>query len=312
MLREKYTYIKTRRNGSKIYQAGDGSHFAKAWLHEAVSQEADLYQKLGKYGIKLPTVISVQTIMMEQSFWEKTFADLFTESYSQVNIIQEEIFDNFIVMNQSHLDSQIKLIGENITDKKFASFDHLAEENRIDPDLIKKAYEKIMNVVQSMPMTRNHWDYNPYNIFPEWVIDLEDWFLWPIGYDTITSLTQNYRFPDEGDYELHRQHSFSLPQIVSFLTRLSDNAIKINFLDKDLFAALFLMRWAFVTAWSSRAPKSQAYRYELFQTLLEKFLAWEDLLHFFLSTYHKLSKNIDSLVSQQLMDWKNKVISTGE
>jgi Ser/Thr protein kinase RdoA (MazF antagonist) len=67
----------------------------------------------------------------------------------------------------------------------------------IEKSLIDDCIKKIESITKTLPIVWNHGDHNPYNIFTDGLIDLEDSFDGPLGYDTITALTQNFRFPTE-------------------------------------------------------------------------------------------------------------------
>jgi 5-methylthioribose kinase len=96
----------------------------------------------------------------------------------------------------------------------------------LEHDLAEKLIEKINQDISIVKSAWNHGDHNQYNIFDNGVIDLEDSFYGPIGYDTITSLTQNFWFPDSRKSEigeLTRQHSFTKEQLQTYLTSIQNN-----------------------------------------------------------------------------------------
>jgi hypothetical protein len=77
-----------------------------------------------------------------------------------------------------------------------------------------------------------------------------------LGYDTVTSLTQNFWFPIS-DAELTQEHRFNDEQIEEFL-----NATQDILHDPHVFGALFFMRAIFVTVGSDSTPLLETYRYQ--------------------------------------------------
>lgn len=289
-----YHIVKHRRNWSTIYRCNHYTHYMKVWPKDEIEKEVALYEKLKAAGIPLPSLLWFEIHeddlgwMKEEAIPGLLYAELFTESYDKHWFVEESILETFIQYQHNHLTGQAQTIWDtSIVADAFSKYEFLYSEWQIDHTLVEACISKIKHDTESEPQGWNHWDHNAYNIFENGVIDLEDSFYGALGYDTITAITQNYRFPyPNGEpWELTRQHVFSKEQILHYLETLSKHDIGINYMESATFGALFLMRGIFVTVQSDSFPLLKTYRYKRLQDAMEAYLNWENMIEYFLKNY---------------------------
>lgn len=288
MLQE-YHLIKHRRNWSTIYQCKHHTHYMKVWDQQMIQSEVDMYNLIQQYWFPLPKLLEYNieqddiSYMKEESLDWNLFADVFTLDCDQYWEIQKNHFDSFCLYQKNHLFFQLQTIDKNIAEWWFRRFECLYEEWKISIEIIDKVIDKINNIISKLPKVWNHGDHNPYNIFTDWLIDLEDCFNGPLWYDTITALTQNFRFPMRW-WELNQQHSFTEPQIYRYLKYCTRK--EIDLLDNDIFATLFILRWIFVTVKTLDFPLLHDFRYKRLEKVMKLYLDWSsDILGYFIQYY---------------------------
>jgi len=114
-----------------------------------------------------------------------------------------------------------------------------------------------------------HGDFNPFNLFPKGVIDFEDHFFGPEGYDIVTSIIHATWFPRSGDFEKSRAYHLDHKQAKEVLRVAS------TVFDRDLeqtFGPLVFLRSSWHVAGMQQWPKLQHWRYRRFEQLLKLFL----------------------------------------
>ena len=254
-----------------------------------IQSEVDMYSIVHQYWFPLPTLLEYNiehddiSYMKEESLEGNLFADVFTDDCEQCWEIRKNHFDSFCLYQKNHLYFQLQTQDKALAQTFFDKFEDLYEEGEIDHNIIDQLKEKIVRVTATLPVVRNHGDHNPYNIFTDGLIDLEDSFDGPLWYDTITALTQNYWFPTQGG-ELNQQHAFTEGQINRYLKYCSRK--EIDFMDNDIFAALFIMRWIFATVKTVNFPWLYQFRYKkLLQTITEYLNGNQNMIHYFITHY---------------------------
>lgn len=283
-----YEFVKHRRNGSTIYRCKEYTHYMKVGPWEEIQQEVRLYELLLSYDVPMPKLLGYEMMtdglwrMKEESLKGKLYSEIFTESCDTHGFVEDSILDQFITYQKKHLVAQRNTIGKKVVDRAFDCHHHLHTEWFMESDKAHALMQKIDGIGVNVPHGRNHGDHNAYNIFQDGLIDLEDSFEWYLWYDTVTAITQNYRFPASWA-ELCRQHAFTEKQMRHYLTQLSTD--DMSFLDSDTFGLLFLMRWIFCTVETQDAPMLQAYRYKRLHDAIDALFAGENMLEFFVKSY---------------------------
>ena len=289
MLTSQHNIIKHRRNWSIIYSCPEYTHYLKVGTSEQIESEVNLYQSAKSLGFSLPDLLWYEIETNDISWMKESvmawllYSDIFTNDCDINWQISNDHFMKFCTYQKKHLACQESSVGCNFITWWFKKQrDALRWEWCINHSIINELDHKIWVISESIPTVWNHGDHNPYNIFEEWFIDLEDSFMGPLWYDTITSLTQNFRFPIAGG-ELCQQHRFSTQQIREYIDIVLWDHLYLK--NKDIFGALFIMRGIFVTVWSHAFPILQQFRYSRLWEAIEYFLQWWDMIEYFIDHY---------------------------
>lgn len=286
---EWYELIKKRRDWSSIYRSINKDHFLKIWPKEVIQHEKRLYENLGAF-INVPKVLSYEeelwiANMCESSVWDRIWKDIFSESIDTNGVIPHEVFNTFAKQVSEFLDCTIHMWSEQIKwfDVWWEPFSEIAKEDRIDKEFVEKIHIKVESILNSLPTVWCHWDFNAHNFSPWWIFDLEDSHMWPYWYDLFSCFTHIYRFPIWNHAERNRTYTFTKDQLDGALKL---NSKHLNFLNKEVFWALFLLRWAWACQKMSERPFLASYRYKKFISLSNKFLMWEDIYDEVLNTFN--------------------------
>ena len=69
--------------------------------------------------------------------------------------------------------------------------------------------DSVHNFLDRVPFVWTHGDLTPFNICERGIIDFEDSFMGPLGYDLVTLVSFHFWFPIEGAGPLVRYYDFS-------------------------------------------------------------------------------------------------------
>jgi len=109
-------------------------------------------------------------------------------------------------------------------------------------------------------------DFNPHNLFPEGVIDFEETYYGPAGYDLVTNIFSNTYFPETTGYEWIRLYSLTPEQKDIYYKRLDRIYTEAGLPAISDFCEHFeFLRAVWLTMRNHKTPKLQQWRYELFK-----------------------------------------------
>ncbi len=286
-----YEFIHTRRDGSDLYRSQDNKSFMKIWDHDAITHEYDLYSLLQINNVRVPKIMKFDKIssdtsrLIEMSLWDKSFKDLIMENTSDSDIVVPwKIFDKLIESAEKFLNEKRKIDILSLTSQSLNDpFQEVINEWLFDSWYIKEVQQKMEDWMRNVPKIWCHWDYTIFNIFPEWVIDLEDSRSHYFGYDIVSLLTHTYRFPTHQEAERIRLSTFSSEQVEKGLSKLLDTE---DFYTDDVFAGLFLLRWFWAVQRMQKTPLLQTFRKNLLKKVGDIYLSWWDVKKFVLDTFN--------------------------
>ena len=135
---------------------------------------------------------------------------------------------------------------------------------------LKHAYQKTVKHLSGFPFVITHGDFTPFNIFPKGVIDFEDTFMGPAGYD-VGSVSELYKwFPTSRRYEFYRHYQFTRAQRTRYLYDM-DSIYTEHGLPKisDYLGDFNFAKGVWFAVRMQRLPKLQQFRYKLLKSLLK-------------------------------------------
>jgi hypothetical protein len=178
----------------------------------------------------------------------------------------------FVDVCAKFLKVQVKTLT---SEKNWQEFEHgfnldLIYEELPDCKLqIEKKWKQVRDNLNVFPFAIAHGDFTTHNIYPTGIIDLEDSFSAPFGYDIGAIVRMSEWFPESKDYEVFRLYNFSEQQMINFREVMDEICIKHNlpkisdYIDDFNFA-----KGVWFAVRMDRTPKLRQFRYNLLKKLI--------------------------------------------
>ncbi len=208
-----------------------------------------------------------QKYFIESSLGEKHLGELFADDIELHGAIGEGLFESLVSVAEKFSEAQLTTLVEERNFDDFARgiwIDRLCEEMPAHASKLKERFEEVKRNTHSIPFVVTHGDFNPNNLYPTGVIDLEDSFHAPYGYDLISAITHIDSFPDSHEFEYFAKYRFTPDQVRHYLGRLdrisvANNLPKLSTLLEDFS----FCRAVWLAADIPATPKLQQFRYQL-------------------------------------------------
>jgi Phosphotransferase enzyme family len=245
-----------------------------------IQRDISFHKQMAAYGFPVARIVLQGAYrdfgyFIEESLGEKHFGELFAEDVMQYGKISDRSFGRFLHITQVFAQAQLKTRAERST-PTFAHNIHLAallEELPQDAARIQARFAQAMERLIAFPCVLTHGDFNPHNLYPAGVIDLEASFYGPAGYDLATNIVHINNYPTSSDYEFFQGYYFTEEQ-----QRQYCNTVDALYTGQGLAPlSAYLEDFAFCRAvWLAVRmgpwPKIQQFRYDL---LRQKFLLYD-------------------------------------
>jgi len=215
---KKFELVKIQRDGvSAIYKRGDV--FVRMGKSDRIRRDITLHKEMLSGGFPLANIIEEgetngMTYFMEESLGDKNFSALFTESLENNIHPSDEVFEKFLSVVERFLRAQVATTSErNFTEvEEGVMLNIICDELPEDAEQIRSRFKEAVTALQNVPFVVSHGDFNPHNIHERGVIDLEDSFHAPAGYDAVCAIEHIEFFPLEEGYEFQATYRFSEEQ----------------------------------------------------------------------------------------------------
>lgn len=282
-----FSYLDDQRNGLKLYVNKDHSQYLRLGGTEIIDKEVAQHHHLIDGGFPVAKIIKIDkwqnlSYWVEESLGEKHLADIFAYECKVGGDITEKTFQLFLTIVEKFKAAQLKTLKTPINwDKvyKGVGFGGVLKELPQYKIELETIWADICKKLENFPTTYCHGDFTSHNIMPLGVIDHEDHFEGPFGYDLITAITPAYWFPPDQSYgSFARRYQFSPTQKEEYFNRL--NVFQYGgkqFSLKDYFSPLFFLKATWWSVRNYKNPKIQEWRYQKYIYLLEKYLEQSDL-----------------------------------
>lgn len=218
---------------------------------------------------------------VEEKIKGERLSDLLQTEYKKQQSISAQSFSQLQTITHQYLSTQLKKTPRTSLSANVANgmhFTDLLEELPKQSDQLQSAWEQFLQHTAILPIVFTHGDFNPFNLFPNTVIDLGSSFLGPVGYDVVSNIFHVYNFPFSGEFEVKRLFDFSPEQISGYLQYFDQVFLEhglpalTKFLNDFIFAR---MVWS--AARMHRMPRLQSWRYELITRAVTDYLQGKDL-----------------------------------
>ena len=259
-----------QRTGTLIYRARD--RYLRLGEKSVIAKDVETHKKMEGLGFPVAAIIGSGTLgtqdyFIERSVGERRFRDLFEGDMQKHGAISHEHFSQFVDITERYLMAQAKAIvapdPTSFTDG--IHLDILREELPQYAHSLKDKVGRILHKLSAFPFVLTHGDFNPANMYPLGIIDLEDSFSAPFGFDAVSAVSTIECFPDSPEYEFYARYRFTPEQKRAYLEMCD----KVSTAAGYPAVSLYYDDFAFCRAvWSlvrmHKWPKLQAWRYNNF------------------------------------------------
>lgn len=268
--------VAIQRGGSSAVYRGSGVYL-RLGTRERLEHLRKAHREF-EHGFPVPPIIKEGEFQgmfyfIEESIGEKKLGELFKEDWAKRGTVSDEHFEQFIATTETYTKAQLTDGVRPDAENTLAHGVHLeivSEELPEHAARIRERFAKALERMVVMPLVITHGDYNPQNVFAKGVIDLEDVFVAPAGYDQISGITTIDFFPD-GDYEYVARYRFSELQKQRYLDRIDSVFVSLGSPSvSGIFEDLSFLRALWTAARMHKWPKIQKWRYDL---LVSKYLS---------------------------------------
>ena len=228
---KEWTYIKDRLlDRGQVYRRFDSSQYLRTGTIEEINAEVGFVRNLRQRGFPVPEVLGQGEInglgyYTERSVGKVSLGEHFQSEYVSQGKVSDTTFTAYCEMTCKFLAAQLdpanRINGESDLRKGIHLANVLEENPDIDADQIERYVTKIEDKLQIPPLTLTHGDLSPFNMFEEGIIDFEHKFIAPVGYDVLTSATDQRFWNYTGvDGKTQLEYDLSAGQIAYYLDRI--------------------------------------------------------------------------------------------
>ena len=268
-----YQLVARQRSDAAVYK-GDETYLR---IGEAgfVNEKLAVHKKMEQEGFPVPQLLregayGERKYFLEASLGDKRLTDLFAEDVQAAGKISDLHFDQFLRVSLMFLDAQLRT---DPCDRDAVAFGRAIHLETLMDELpeyasrIQKRFNETVSRTSRLPSVITHGDFNPANMYPTGVIDFEDSFHGPVGYDMITALTTIDWFPQEEGFEYRARYLFSDTQKDAYLKACNERFVAAGLPAlSDFFNGFAFARALWMVARMQQWPKIQKWRYHRFIT----------------------------------------------
>ncbi len=212
-----------------VYRSPDGSLYLRTGSEAAIRAEAEFAEAAWREGFPVPEVTDVGVFatglgyFVETSAGEEDFGRLLGREFAGAGRISDALFEAYRGVTLRFLAAQLKPSCRQPGPSKLREGVRLGNVLRENPDLpedlFERAVAKAEERTRDLPLVLTHGDLTPFNVLPVGVIDFEERFVAPAGYDAITCVTfqQFWDHPLPDGSGTMRSYDFSRTQIDGYL-----------------------------------------------------------------------------------------------
>lgn len=251
-----------QRGGAAVYR-GKGDYL-RIGPKESIEHDLALHREMEKARFPVPAILmdgeaQGQRYFVESSAGSRSFRAVFQDDIDAHSVIAEDHFDAFVGLVKKLHDAQKKHAKGPWDREEFAAgirLSELCKELPVHAEAIRKRFDTAMKRLSSLPRALTHGDCNPANMYERGIIDLEDSFYGPLGYDAASALETIEWSPELRSYEFFAQYRFSDAQKSAY--KKTFRAIAKHFADFAFCRAVWLCSG--MGEW----PRIQQWRFEKF------------------------------------------------
>lgn len=266
-----FDLVTIQRGGATGVYKGNGEYL-RIGEPAPIKRHLEVHKMMEAAGYPVPRLLAEgehdrRAYFIEKLIGEKRLNDLFAEDTKAYGAISEEHFRDLLHLVEQFADAQIRTETSPGPMSDLASGIYIEELCKELPEYAEKLRNRFQSVYERLstfPFVLSHGDFNPRNLFPEGIIDLEDFFQAPFGYDLVTALVHVDLHPDDASYEFHARYGYTKEQKKRYFVLLDRIAAKYHLPAISTYAADFAFcRAVWSTVRMHEWPKIQKWRYDL-------------------------------------------------
>ncbi len=221
---QRYTLLGIQRGGASVYR-GDAGAYLRLGKPESIARDLGLHRAMVHAKYPVAPIISEGELgnlsyFVEKSLGSRSFRVVFQEDIDTVRAISKPHFDAFTAVMKKLYVAQVRVSENDWHVEEFAEgikLPLLCRELPQHASLLRKRFSEACDRLQELKGTLTHGDCNPANIYEGGIIDLEDSFHAPLGYDIVSALISIEWSPKTREFEFFAQYRFSHEQREQYL-----------------------------------------------------------------------------------------------
>ncbi len=264
-----------RSGNSAIYK--DNINYLRIGAPEKIDKDLSFHKKMEAFGFPIAKLrgegdYQGMRYFIEKSLGDEHFGQILKRETQALGHVSDESFEIFLNILIKFGAAQIKTISSDQDWESFRNGIHLDIICRELPeyaDRIVARYKQSEERLKAFPFGIMHGDFTPFNIYPKGVIDLEDSFVGPLGYDLGSFVEIQNWFPETSDDEFHRVYKFTPEQRAKLISSIDDLYVNAGLAKISDYTEDFnLTKGIWFTVRMQSLPKLQQFRYELIKQLI--------------------------------------------
>lgn len=268
---KKFTLLGSQRSGAFVYRGTDS--YLRIGEMAAIAHDLAQHREMERSKYPVARILSEGELdgkmyFIEESLGPASFRALFGEDYARSGSVTSGHFEAFTGIAKKLYAAQLKSkrdtwdVGEFAAGANVTKF---ARELPVYREEIEAKFVEKAERLKKLPGALLHGDCNAANMYEGGIIDLEDSFYGPIGYDQISALMSIEWSPDTRNYEFYAQYTFSDDQRLAYLKALNAVGKKAGITDLGKYADdLAFCRAVWLCSGMREWPRIQQWRYEKF------------------------------------------------
>lgn len=259
---ERFELLGLQKGGSAVYRGE--KNYLRIGPKEGIAADRLIHQAMEKAKFPVARILSEGELnshgyFVEESLGERSFRAAFQEDMEARSRINDAHFTAFLALMKKFYSAQKKSAKGDWDTDEFAAgirLPELCRELPVHADAIRERFAVAIERLKPLPRALTHGDCNPANLYERGVIDLEDSFYGPLGYDIISALVTIEWAPEVKTHEFYAQYRFAPEQKAAYLKQFRQIA--------PHFDDLAFCRAAWLSSGMGEWPRLQQWRFEKF------------------------------------------------
>ncbi len=263
-----FDLLGTQRSGAAVYRGQ--SEFLRIGEKSNITRDLALHHEMEKAHYPVAEIRAEgehegKGYFIEASLGRASFRALFADDYATGSITDTN-FARFVAVAKKLFVAEVRAAQPKWNIQEFAAginLMHLSREIGGYGKAIEERFVEVAARLQKMPGTLLHGDCNAANMYEGGVIDLEDSFYGPVGYDIVSALMTADWSPLTREHEFHAHYRFTDDQKNEYVQALLPIAKKaqIHISQKDINDLAFC-RAIWLCSGMNAWPRLQQWRFD--------------------------------------------------